>query len=919
MDDSVSPKTAPTFHAQAHAQSTAEVLEQLDVSTHNGLATAEVELRQAQWGPNTLPEARKTPALVRFLRQFHNVLIYVLLVAGGITLALGHWVDSGVIFGVTLINAFIGFIQEGKAEEALNSIRNLLSPKAQVLRDGQRASVDSRALVPGDIVFLTAGDKVPADLRLLHAHNLQIDESALTGESLPVEKQLAPVSASAALADRRCMAYSGTLVTAGQATALVVATGVQTEIGRIGQLLAQVKTLTTPLTKKMARFSQWLTWIILIASSFTFAFGIYVRDYSVAEMFLVAVGLAVAAIPEGLPAIVTITLAIGVQRMAKRQAIIRHLPAVEALGSVTVICSDKTGTLTRNEMTVQRVLIAHHEFDVSGEGYSPHGGFSEAGQEIAHAGIVRLEPLARACLLCNDASIITPADALPGQKTAPEITGTPTEAALIALAMKVGLVPSFEREAWPRADVIPFDSQHKFMASLHHDHQGQGVIYIKGAPEKIITLCQTELTLEGPRPLDPEHLHQLIAKVAAEGMRVLAIACLATDASKTALTFADIEQGGFTLMALLGLSDPPRSEAIDAIARCRSAGIRIKMITGDHLGTALAIGRKLALDDRIEAMQGKDIDLLDDQGLKAAVKDTVVFARTTPEHKLRLVTALQANGEVVTMTGDGVNDAPALRRADVGVAMGCKGTEAAKEAAKMVLADDNFVSISAAVEEGRTVYDNIRKSILFVLPTNFAEAGVILIAILAGLALPVTPVQILWVNMITAVTLALALAFEKGEPHLMTRPPRPPAAPLMNRRLIGQTLSVAGLLAIGVLGFFLWDLQRNDNLDHARTMAVNALVVGEMFYLFNVRRSHGRILSREGLLGNRVALLAVAILLPIQIAFTHWGQAQALFGTTDISLASWGKIFVFGLVLAILIEIGKGLARRSARALVQPA
>ena len=833
------------------------------------------------------------------------MLIYVLLAAGAITAWLGHWLDSGVIFGVVIINAVIGFIQEGRAEEALDAIRSMLSPHAIVTRAGERHEIPAEDLVPGDIVHLASGDRVPADLRLIDVKSLRVMEAALTGESLAVDKQVDAVDEAAALGDRASMAWSGTLVTYGQGTGVVTATGSETELGRISTLLATVEKLTTPLLKLMARFGQWLAGVILLLSGLIFGFGVWVRDYPASEMFLAAVGLAVAAIPEGLPAIMTITLAIGVTRMAHRHAIIRRLPAVETLGAVSVICSDKTGTLTRNEMTVQTVIGADGVFEVSGSGYAPEGGFARAGEQVDPGSQSLLQDVAHAALLCNDAEL---RDTDAGW----QLAGDPTEGALLTLAMKAGLDPRQTREALPRSDVIPFESEHRFMATLNHDHDGRGFIYLKGAPERVLALCEAQRSMDGEVPLDPGFWHARMEEAAAQGMRLLALAV--RHETTTTLNFSDIEDGGFTLLAVLGLADPPREEAIQAVATCRAAGIRVKMITGDHAATARAIGTQLGLGghspgEAVRATTGAEIETLDDAQLRDVVAKADIFARASPEHKLRLVEALQSLGHVTAMTGDGVNDAPALRRADVGVAMGKKGTEAAKEAAEMVLADDNFASIAHAVEEGRTVYGNLKKAIVFILPTNAAQAGMVLIAILLGLTLPITPVQILWVNMVTAVTLALALAFEHPEPEAMRQPPRNPDEPLLTRFMLWRIAFVTAFLVAGSLGLFLWELERGVPLDVARTAAINALVMGEIFYLFNCRRLTAPVVGWSGFFGNRAVLIAIGVLVVLQGLFTYLPVMQALFATAALDAAAWGRIFLFGIVVYSVVEIEKAVIR----------
>ncbi|MFP5403133.1 MAG: cation-transporting P-type ATPase [Gammaproteobacteria bacterium] len=893
----------PDTPASWHSLGTDDSLVRLDVS-RAGLDTDAVDTRRARYGANRLPPPARTPGWKRFLLQFHNVLIYVLLAAGVITALLGHTLDSFVIFGVVVINAIIGHIQEGRAEQALDAIRDLLSPHAIVTRGGARHEIDAEDLVPGDIVHLASGDRVPADLRLVDVKNLRVMEAALTGESLAVDKQVDSVEANAALGDRASMAWSGTLVTYGQATGVVVATGTATEIGRISTLLAGVEQLTTPLLKQMAHFGRWLAAAILVVSAAVFAFGVWGRDYAASDMFLAAVGLAVAAIPEGLPAIMTITLAIGVTRMAHRHAIIRRLPAVETLGAVSVICSDKTGTLTKNEMTVQTVITADATFTVSGSGYAPEGGFARDGVRVAPGGDPLLEALARAALLCNDAD-------LRETDAGWQLAGDPTEGALLTLAMKAGLDLRRTRDAWPRTDVIPFESEHRFMATLNHDHAGHGFIFLKGAPERVLGLCTAQRGADGEAPLDAAAWHARMDAAAAGGMRLLALAMRRGDAA-TALNFADIEDGGFTLLAVFGMADPPREEAIRAVAACRSAGIKVKMITGDHAATAQAIGRQLGLDESVQAMTGAEIETIDDTRLREVVGEVDVFARASPEHKLRLVEALQARGAVTAMTGDGVNDAPALRRADIGVAMGRKGTEAAKEAAGMVLADDNFASIAHAVEEGRTVYGNLKKALVFILPTNAAQAGMILIAILLGLTLPITPVQILWVNMVTAVTLALAIAFEHPEPNVMREPPRDPSEPLLTRFMLWRIVFVTVFLVAGSLGLFLWELERGMPVEVARTAAINALVMGEIFYLFNCRRLTAPVVGWAGFVGNRAVLFAIGVLVVLQGLFTFGPLLQTLFDTAPLDALTWLKIFAFGVIVYSVVEIEKALIRRLA-------
>jgi potassium/sodium efflux P-type ATPase len=884
-----------------HNLTAEEVLHELQTSP-NGLTQIEAERRLAQHGPNRLRPPKRHGPLRRFLTQFHNILIYVLLGAAVITALLGHWVDTGVIVGVVVLNALIGFLQEGKAERALDAIRGMLSLRASVWRDGHRHEVDAESLVPGDIVFLQSGDKVPADVRLLRVKGLEIEEAALTGESVPAEKGFDSVPAEAALGDRTSMAYSGTLVTSGRGTGVVVATGDQTEIGRISSMLAEVRRLTTPLLRQMASFGRWLTAAILAVAGFTLAFGLLVHGYELGEMFLAAVGLAVAAIPEGLPAIMTITLAIGVQRMARRNAIIRRLPAVETLGAVTVICSDKTGTLTRNEMTVRTLVTADRCFEVSGTGYDPHGGYSSEGREVAAADDAILVEVLRAGLLCNDARL---------HRSDGEwrLEGAPTEGALLAAAFKAGLDQHDENERRPRIDLIPFESQHRFMATLHHDHAGRGFIYVKGAPERLLEMCVRQRHGDGDRPLEAEHWQQRIEELGSQAQRVLAVASKAAAGNQRELRFEDVGND-LTLLGLFGLIDPPREEAISAVRSCQRAGIRVKMITGDHRITARAIAAQLNLANHLDALTGPEIEPLDEEELRRTAKQVDVFARFSPEHKLRLVEALQASGEVVAMTGDGVNDAPALKRADVGVAMGVKGTEAAKEAAEMVLADDNFASIAHAVEEGRTVYANLQKAILFILPTNGGQALTIILAIVLGYELPITAAQILWVNMVTAVTLALALAFEPTERGTMERPPRRPDEALLSHALVMRIGFVSIILVAGTVGLFTWERARIVELEAARTVAVNTLVVAEAFYLLSARYLLRASYTREGLLGSRPVLIAIALVLLLQLLFTYVPFMQALFGTAAIDTAAWMRIVAVASTVFVAVEVEKAVRRR---------
>jgi len=854
----------------AHARPAATCLAELDASPE-GLTAQEAARRLTEHGPNRLPVVHSRGPILRFLLQFHNVLIYVLLGAAVVTGVLQHWVDTGVILAVVLANAAIGFIQEGKAEAAMAAIRDMLAPKAAVLRDGRRVTVDGVDLVSGDIVLLEAGDKVPADLRVLEARGLAAQEAILTGESVPVEKTTGPVAADAPLGDRQSMLWSGTLVSQGTARGLVVATGQATEIGRIGGLLAGVETLTTPLVAQIDHFARWLSFLILLAAGLLLIYGYYVGHHEFSELFMTVVAVAVAAIPEGLPAVMTIALATGVQAMARRHAIVRRLPAIESIGSVSVICTDKTGTLTRNEMVVAAAETPEGAFEVSGGGYAPEGTIMPSGD------LVRL---ARAAALCNDA-------ALHNRDGIWTVEGDPMEGALLAFAGKVGGDHSAHR-----LDAIPFDSRHRFMAVLTETPEGR-VTHVKGAPERVLRMCAG---------INQQHWHQMAETLARRGLRVLALAERRDPAER--IDAAGLE-GGLTFLGLVGLIDPPRAEAIAAVAECRAAGIRVKMITGDHAGTATAIAAQIGLANSNRVLTGADLDKLDDAQLAMEVADVDVFARTSPEHKLRLVSALQARGLSVAMTGDGVNDAPALKRADVGIAMGLKGSEAAKEAADLVLADDNFASIAAAVREGRTVYDNLKKVISWTLPTNAGESMVVVLALLLGMALPVTAVHILWINLITAITLGIALAFEPTEAGTMARLPRRRDAPILSGALVWHVVLVALLFLAAVFGIFTYAIDEGYPLALAQTMAMNMLVVLEIFHLFFIRNIHSTSLTWAAARGTKVVWTVVIAITVAQFAVTYMPPLQAVLGTQPVPLMDGILIVAIGAAFFAIIEIEK--------------
>lgn len=876
-----------------HARTGEEVLQSL-ASRPDGLSAGEASDRLATHGPNVLPPPRTRHPLLRFLAQFHSTLIYVLLAAAVAAAVLGHALDAAIIAAVVGVNALVGFLQEGKAEKALAAIRSLVSPRAHVLRDGQRLSVPVADLIPGDVVLLEAGDRVPADLRLLRARGLLVDEALLTGESVVAQKQELPAQPQAPLGDRHSMAFSGTLVAAGQASGVVVATGERTELGKIGTLLSSVEDTTTPLLRQIDRFGRVFALVVLAAAALLFLYAVQVQGWRAVDALLAAVAIAVAVIPEGLPAVITITLAIGVQRMAAHNAVIRRLPAVETLGATSVICSDKTGTLTRNEMAAVRIVAPRHALRVEGEAYGVDGALRATGGGDDAAGLADAAGLLRCALLCNDARLHQQAGRW-------SVVGDPMEGALLALGAKAGLEAAHERAEWPRLDEVPFDAARKFMATLHRGPAGEVVAFVKGAPERILAMSALD---------EAQHrrFDAALAEAAAAGERLLGFASKAMPAGTQSLRADDL--AGLECLGLVGFIDPPREEALQAIAQCREAGIAVKMITGDHAATATAIARELRLAEAPQAMTGAELDRVPDAALAERVRATHVFARTTPEHKLRIVRALQQQGEVVAMTGDGVNDAPSLKQADVGVAMGIKGTEAAKEAAEMVLLDDNFASIVHAVHEGRTVHDNVRKVFAFTLPTNGGEVLGLVVCILFGLALPMTAAQILWINLVTEVTLGLSLAFEPAEPGVMRRPPRPADAPLVSGFMLWRIVLVSVLFAAATLGLFQATVAAGGSAEEARTLVVNALVAMEIGYLFSVRFLASRSLTWRGALGTPAVLAAIALLSLFQLAMTYLPVMNRLFGTAPLAPAQLLLAAGVGAGLMLVLEAEKALLRR---------
>jgi magnesium-transporting ATPase (P-type) len=884
-----------------HALASDEVVQRLHSNTQSGLEAVEATQRLEKYGRNRLPEGVRRGPFVRFLLQFNNVLVYVLLAAGFVKLMLGMWLDASIILVVVIINALLGFIQEGRAENALDSIRHMLSAKARVTRGGATLMVAAEELVPGDVVFLESGDRIPADLRLVDVKNLRTEEAALTGESVPADKSTEPVSANATVGDRDCMAFSGTLVVSGRAAGVVVGTGSRTELGRINQMLAAVSPLDTPLLRQIKKLGYSIAAAIGVLSVLVFAYGHWVEHLEFKELFQAVVGIAVSVIPEGLPALITITLAIGVQRMAQRNAIIRRLPAVETLGAVSRICSDKTGTLTLMEMMVVSAVTAESVYTVTGAGYAPEGQIQRDGKPADEDAVLKL--MGRVSTLCNDAE-------LRQHDGAWKVVGDPTEGALYPFASKIGLQRQAERAAYPRVDAIPFESKHRFMATLHASPDGGQVLLVKGAPEVILDQCdRQETTSRTPVPLERDRWVKASDKLAAQGERVLALAWLEHPGVAVGnLAPADLPKN-LILFGLIGLLDPPRKEAVEAVKECHGGGIRVTMITGDHKITAAAIAEMLGIGDGKTVVTGSEIEEMDTATLRERVRDVDVFARASPEHKLRLVKAMQASRQIVAMTGDGVNDAPALKKADVGVAMGIKGTEVTKEAAAMVLADDNFASITAAVREGRTIYNNIEKAILFILPTNLAQALVILVAVLVGFTAPITAPQILWVNMVTSVTLGLVISFEPHETDIMRRRPRPADHSIVDGFVFWRVFFVGLALWALTMTFFFWSKSGDASDDLARTVAVNALVIGQIAYLLNSRYKLDSSLSVGAHRGNPFLPLGIGAVVVLQLVYTYAPPFEALFHTQPVPLRIWPWLVFGGFVFFLIVEAEKVILR----------
>lgn len=904
-----------------HAWPIDVILNKLSTDRNEGLTDDEVRKRQGSLGLNEITIKKHEHPIVAFIRQIREPLMLILIVAGIVTALLHEWIDSAVIFGVVFGNAIVGYIQERRAEKALDALLKMVTTEATVLRSGVKRRLRSKELVPGDIVFVRSGDKVPADIRLFEAYDLKVDESMLTGESTSVSKAVEEIEEIKVLADRKNMIYSGSLIAHGRGTGIVVATGDHTETGRISSSILTAQETSTPLIAKIRRFSRFLLFFIIALAAVTFIVGYARTQHTVEEPFMAAVALAVAAIPEGLPAAITVTLAIGASRMAKHNTIIRKMPAVEALGSTTVICSDKTGTLTENQMTVSEIYAGGHQYRVTGTGYSHEGRIEklQAGGKESGTSEHSLIECLTAGLLCNDTDLKV-VDARW------EVSGDPTEAALIVSARKAGLNEEQVQRLFPRIDTIPFESHLQYMATLHRtSDERRNVIFLKGAPEKILRTCSSYT--EGNQTFDisekdlEAHLIQQADRMAAKGLRVLAFAKKYVPSNRTSLTTGDTNSG-LVFLGLQAMLDPPREDAIAAVKTCLSAGIKVKMITGDNVHTASVIAGKIGLSNnkksgesavnnsnQVLAITGYDLANYSQEELLEIAEKTDVFARVSPEQKLQLVKAIQARGHVVAVTGDGVNDAPALKQADIGVAMGAKGTDVSKEAADMVLTDDNFASIEAAIEEGRGIFDNITKFITWTLPTNFGEAAVILFAIIAGFSLPMLPVQILWVNMTTALLLGLMLIFEPKEKNIMKRRPRNPNAPILSRSLIQRIVIVSGIILAGTLGLFVLEEKWGATLEEARTVVVNGIIMIEMFYLFNSRSLTESILHL-GFFSNRWIFIGIASIVMLQIFYTYSPLMNSLFRSAPIGVESWIRIVAVALFAFVIVEIEKWIIKR---------
>ncbi|QSZ41557.1 HAD-IC family P-type ATPase [Sulfurimonas aquatica] len=879
-----------------HSLEVDKIVELLESDLNDGLGPLSIKHREEQFGKNQLKAKKRDSKLKKFFMQFHNALIYILLSASLITALLHEWIDSGVIFGVVIVNVIIGYVQEVKAEEAINSLKEMMNTPAVVLRDGVKIAVSSVDIVPGDIVLLESGSKVPADLRLIECNDLKVDESMLTGESMSVMKNISLHNQDITINDRKNMAYSGTYVTYGRAKGIVVATSSHTELGKIAHLIEETTSMQTPLTKKISAFSKVLLYIILALATFTFFVGMW-HGNSAVETFMASVALAVGAIPEGLPAAVTITLAIGVSRMATKNAIIRKLPAVETLGSVTTICSDKTGTLTQNKMSVTNLYASGVSYSVTGNGYEPRGEFFKDNKKIDSLDD-SLKEVLRAGYLCNESYLVK-------KDTEYSIHGDPTEGSLVVCALKAGFEEHLLNTKFPRVDILPFESDRQYMVTLNRDvENSENILYLKGSIEKTLQICDFEVKDSEIVEINKELILKRVDEYASKGLRVLAIAKKVVSGDKIDNRLLDNK---FIFLGLQAMMDPPRQEAIDAVKESIGAGIKIIMITGDHALTAFSIAKMMSIIPKETPFEGsvitgKELFNLTDTELIEKVAYVRVFARVEPEQKLRIVDALQERGEIVAMTGDGVNDAPALKQADIGIAMGMGGTEVAKEAADMILSDDNFSSIAHAVKEGRNVFDNLVKFITWTLPTNLGEGLVILFAIMLGITLPILPVQILWINMSTAILLGLMLVFEPKEANIMQRKPRDPKKPILTKSIIIQMLVVGFYMLIASYFMFNIALKNGHSVEYARTIAVNIFVFVELFYLFSCKELE-RSVFKTNIFNNKLLLLGVAMMIFVQILYTHTNFMNITFKSEALDILTWSQIIIISVGVLFVVEI----------------
>jgi Ca2+-transporting ATPase len=880
-----------------HAMRVEDLMQALNTD-HQGLSETAAKHRLEEIGPNELREIKKITPLEIFLRQFKSILVIILLIATAISAFLGEFNDALIIAIIVLLNAVLGFAQEYRAERSMEALKRLTAPKTRVIRDGKDVEILAKELVPGDIILLKTGDRVPADSRLIEAMNLQVNEAPLTGESLPVEKTIATMEEGIPTAEKKNMVFMATDVTYGRGKAIVVATGMNTEVGKIAEKIQTAPPRQTPLQIRLEQFGKWIGLTCLIICAIVFLTQI-LRGQPFFQMFIISVSLAVAAIPEGLPAIVTVSLAIGMQRMAKRNAIIRKLSAVETLGCATVICSDKTGTLTSNEMSVRKLYTNNKMIEVIGEGYEPKGEFRQNGMIIDPLKDGHTALLLRIVTLCNDASLI-----YGGKKW--RVEGDPTEGALLVAAAKAGVNADNIKKQYPRIAELPFSSERKLMTTIHTTPEGEKVAYVKGAPENVLELC-THIYESGQMielsEKDKETLLEINQTMAGEALRVLAMAYKSLPETLQNFTPNEVETN-LVFVGLAGMIDAPRAEAKIAIKVCEDAGIKVIMITGDHKLTATAVAKELGLLKSGRVLTGAELDALSDGELEEIAEDVTVYARVSPEHKLRIVKALKKRGHIVAMTGDGVNDAPALKMADIGTAMGITGTDVAKEASDMVLADDNFATIVSAIEEGRQIYDNIRKSIAYLLSSNSGEILVMFVGALMGLPPPLLAAQILWINLVTDGAPALALGADPAAPDLMQRPPRDPKEKVLSRTLLLLIVSVGIVMCVGTLALFNWELAAGVAWNRARTMAFTVLVMFQMFNVLNCR-SEKHSLFKIGFLSNKYLMTAIAISILLQMAVIYIPPLQLLFETVPLSAIDWIVVTLISAMVFVAVEIGK--------------